>query len=246
MVCIILAAGYATRLYPLTENKPKPLLEIGGRTILDMLIDNVDSTLCADEYVIVSNHKFYRHFTEWAKGKTQKITVIDDGTNSNEERLGAVRDMLLAVEKLGIDDDIFVAAGDNVLDFSLNDFVDYAKSRDTSCVMRYYEPDKAKISRSGCLVIDENEKVLLMQEKPENPASEWCCPPFYYYKSDDLNLIRESVDGGCPSDSPGGLVEWLCVRTVIHAYEMNGKRYDIGNLESYRNAISLFSERQGD
>ena len=182
MVFIILAAGYATRLYPLTENKPKPLLEIGGRTILDMLIDNVDSTLCADEYVIVSNHKFYRHFTEWAKGKTQKITVIDDGTNSNEERLGAVRDMLLAVEKLGIDDDIFVAAGDNVLDFSLKDFVSYAKSRDTSCVMRYSEPDKAKISRSGCLVFDENEKVLLMQEKPANPASEWCCPPFYYYK----------------------------------------------------------------
>ena len=118
MKCLILAAGYATRLYPLTENFPKPLLEVGDKTILDWLIDDIDTSGDVDEYVVISNHKYAHHFENWAKTKSQKVTVVDDGTDTNETRLGAVKDIQFAIEKLNLDDDMLVIAGDNVLDFN--------------------------------------------------------------------------------------------------------------------------------
>ena len=124
MICMVLAAGYATRLYPLTENFPKPLLKVGDKTILDWLLDDIDSSNEVSEYVVISNHKFAHHFDAWAKTKDYKVTVVDDGTESNETRLGAVRDVQFAIDKLGIDDDILLIAGDNVLDFSLCKFID--------------------------------------------------------------------------------------------------------------------------
>ena len=145
MKCLILAAGYATRLYPLTKNFPKPLLKVGEKTILDWLIDDIDTLNLIDEYVVISNHKFSCHFDAWAKGKKQKITVVDDGTSTNETRLGAVRDIQYAIEQLNIDDDMLVMAGDNLLDFSLTSFVKYAKEKNTSCILRYYEKDEKKL-----------------------------------------------------------------------------------------------------
>ena len=145
MKCLILAAGYATRLYPLTENFPKPLLKVGDKTILDWLLDDIDTLSQVDEYVVISNHKFARHFEEWAAGKKQKITVVDDMTQTNETRLGAVRDIEFAINKLALDDDMLVIAGDNVLDFSLTEFISYAKEKNTPCIMRYYEPDGQKL-----------------------------------------------------------------------------------------------------
>ena len=142
MKCLILAAGYATRLYPLTENFPKPLLTVGEKTILDWLVDDIDTSDTVDEYVVISNHKYAHHFANWAKGKHQKITVVDDGTDSNETRLGAVKEIQDAIEELGLDDDMLVVAGDNVLDFSLTGFIAYAKQKNTSCVMRYYEENE--------------------------------------------------------------------------------------------------------
>ena len=130
MKCLILAAGYATRLYPLTENFPKPLLEVQGKTILDHLIDDMDSLGMIDEYVVISNHKYAHHFEAWAKTKLQKVTVVDDGTDSNETRLGAVKDIQFAIDALGIEDDMLVIAGDNVLDFSLTRFVSPSTSMD--------------------------------------------------------------------------------------------------------------------
>ena len=124
MKCLILAAGYATRLYPLTENFPKPLLKVGEKTILDWLVDDLDSAGVIDGYVVISNHKYASHFERWAEGKPQRISVVDDGTESNETRLGAVRDIQFAMEQLGLDDDLLVIAGDNVLDFSLTKFLD--------------------------------------------------------------------------------------------------------------------------
>ena len=138
MKCLILAAGYATRLYPLTENFPKPLLKVREKTILDWLVDDIDGAGLVDEYVVISNHKFAHHFEDWAKTKTQKITVVDDNTSSNETRLGAVKDIQFAIDTLSIDDDMLVIAGDNVLDFSLTKFVSYAKEKSTSCIMRYF------------------------------------------------------------------------------------------------------------
>ena len=137
MKCLILAAGYATRLYPLTENFPKPLLDVGGKPILDWLIDDLEAGGLVDRYVVVSNHKFYDHFASWARQHRvgAKITVLDDGTSSNETRLGAVKDIAFAVEKAELDDDVLVMAGDNLLDFSLSEFVSYARVREASCVM---------------------------------------------------------------------------------------------------------------
>ena len=233
MKCLLLAAGYATRLYPLTENFPKSLLEVKGKTILDWLIDDIDTIGEIDEYVVISNHKFYSHFIDWVKTKRQKITVIDDGTISNETRLGAVKDIEFAINTLNIDDDMLVLAGDNVLDFSLTKFITYAKNKGTSCVLRYYEQHKERLIKSGVVTVDENDKVIEMTEKSPNPNSNWCCPPFYYYSKQDAKKIPQAIKDGCGTDAPGSYIAWLCKNSVVHAMEMPGKRYDIGNLESY-------------
>ncbi len=233
MKCLILAAGYATRLYPLTENFPKPLLKVRDKTILDWLIDDIDSLSTVDEYVVISNHKFAHHFVDWAKGKKQKITVVDDGTVSNETRLGAVKDIQFAIDHLKLDDDMLVIAGDNLLDFSLTTFIRYAREKNTSCIMRYYEPSVAKLKKCGVVTIDENDYILRMAEKPENPESHWCCPPFYFYTKEDAKLVQAGIHSGCGVDAPGSYIAWLCTQTPVHAMEMPGMRYDIGNLESY-------------
>ena len=234
MKCLILAAGYATRLYPLTENFPKPLLDVGGKTILDWLVDDIDTLGVIDEYVVISNHKFAHHFDAWAATKVQKVTVVDDGTDTNETRLGAVRDIQFAIETLKLDDDMLVIAGDNVLDFSLTRFVKYAMEKKSSCVMRYFEAESKKLSKSGVLEIDDNDRVLCMEEKPAEPRSNWCCPPFYFYAREDAARVKEGIASGCGVDAPGSYIAWLCQRTAVHAMEMPGSRYDIGNLESYR------------
>ena len=178
MKCLILAAGYATRLYPLTENFPKPLLTVGEKTILNWLLDDIDTSGEVDEYILISNHKFAHHFEEWAKTKPHKVTVVDDGTSTNETRLGAVCDIEFTIEKLHLDDDMLVIAGDNVLDFSLTKFISYCKEKDTSCVMRYYEPSERKLLKCGVLTVEENDLVTNMTEKSPTPATNWCCPPF--------------------------------------------------------------------
>ena len=233
MKCLILAAGYATRLYPLTENFPKPLLEIKGKTILDWLVDDIDTLGVIDEYVVISNHKFAHHFENWAVEKSQKITVVDDGTSTNETRLGAVKDIQYAIDRLDLDDDMLVIAGDNVLDFSLTKFVRYAMDKQTSCIMRYYEAEPMKLSKSGVVQIDDQDKILNMEEKPAEPKSNWCCPPFYYYTKQDAKLVEKGIKAGCGTDAPGSFIAWLCTESVVHAMEMPGSRYDIGNLESY-------------
>lgn len=233
MKCLILAAGYATRLYPLTENFPKPLLEVQNKTILDWLIDDIDTLGAIDEYVVISNHKFAHHFENWAKGKTQKITVVDDGTSSNETRLGAVKDIQFAIDKLGLDDEMLVIAGDNLLDFSLTKFISYAQSKKTSCIMRYYEPNEQKLLKCGVVTVDENDMILEMTEKSPTPATHWCTPPFYFYTRGDAKLVQKGIESGCGVDAPGNYIAWLCKQTAVHAMEMPGNRYDIGNLESY-------------
>ena len=233
MTCIILAAGYATRLYPLTENFPKPLLKVGEKTILDWLIDDLEESQKISQYVVISNHKFASHFNEWAKNKKYKITVVDDGTESNDTRLGAVMDVKFAIDKLGINDDVFIIAGDNVLDFSLCKFIDYALVKNASAVMRYYEPSIEKLKKCGVLIIDNDAKVIKMTEKSPTPESHWCCPPFYYYKRTDIVNLDKAIESGCGTDAPGSLVAWMCENTDVYAFEMPGSRYDIGNLESY-------------
>ncbi len=231
---MILAAGYATRLYPLTENFPKPLLKVGEKTILDWLLDDIHSSSLVDEYIVISNHKFAGHFEDWAKEHRLPITVVDDGTDTNEKRLGAVCDIRFAMDRLHTDDDLLIIAGDNVLDFSLVKFIRYACEKNTSCVMRYYEADEKRLTKSGVAVVDESDVLLELEEKPAHPRSHWCTPPFYFYKAADARRIPEAIADGCGTDAPGSLVAWMCRHTVMHSMEMPGSRYDIGNLESYK------------
>ena len=241
MKCLILAAGYATRLYPLTERFPKPLLKVGERTILDWLIDDIDTSGIVDEYIVISNHRFAQHFEAWAAKKSQFITVLDDGTETNETRLGAVRDIELAISSSAVSEDgYFVIAGDNVLDFSLTRFIDYARQKSTSCIMRYYEPSETKLLKCGVVTVDENDRVLRMTEKSLAPETHWACPPFYYYTAADAQLVGKGIAAGCGTDAPGSYIAWLCNQVPVYAMEMPGKRYDIGNLQSYEEVQSTY------
>ena len=237
MKCLILAAGYATRLYPLTENFPKPLLKVGDKTILDWLIDDIRSCGLVDGFAVISNHKFAGHFRDWAPAD---VAVIDDGTSTNETRLGAVKDIQFALEALGCKDDVLVIAGDNVLDFSLCRFISYAQGKGTSCIMRYYEPAEARLLASGVVEVNSDDRVLSMEEKPAEPRSHWCCPPFYFYTAADAARIPEAIADGCGTDAPGSFVAWLSQRSPVHAMQMPGSRYDIGNLESYREVCASY------
>lgn len=242
MKSLILAAGYATRLYPLTKNFPKPLLEVGGKTILDRLIDSVDKIADISQHIVVSNATFYEKFENWKeKSSYQKeIIVLNDGTITNESRLGAVKDILFAIEQLDIQEDLLVLAGDNVVKFSFTDFVSYAKSKNTSCITCHEEPSIAALQKTGVLEADENFKVIAMHEKPLQPPSNWAVPPFYFYKYNDLSLIKTALDHGCGYDAPGNLAAWLCQQTTVHAWPLNGARYDIGDLAAYEHAQKEF------
>ena len=240
MKCLILAAGYATRLYPLTKNFPKPLLKVGDKTILDWLLDDIDSTGKVDEYIVISNHRFADHFSAWAKKREEKITVLDDGTDSNENRLGAVKDIQFAIEQLHLSDDLLVIAGDNLLNFSLASFLAYQKQKNSTCIMRYYEEEENKLHKTGVVEIDETDRIIRMEEKPAEPKSHWCAPPFYIYKASDVPLVKKGIESGCGVDAPGSFIAWLSTVTTVYAYEMPGRRYDIGNLESYRQVQEIF------
>lgn len=239
---IIIAAGYATRLYPLTENFPKPLLKIGSRNILERMLDDIDPLPAIDSHIIVTNHRFAPIFEEWLStvSYTKPIKIIDDGTVSNETRLGAVRDLLLALDQCAINDDIMVLAADNILEFSMRGFVDYFKEKGSSVIMCHYEPELRRLQRTGVIAVDGNMRVLEMQEKPEKPVSNWAVPPFYIYSHKDLPLIRECMSHGCGFDAPGNLAHYLAEVTTLHAWPMPAGRFDIGSLDSYREAQERF------
>ena len=234
MKCVILAAGYATRLYPLTEKFPKPLLKVGEKTIVDWLLEDIHTSGLVDDYIVISNHKFAHHFEAWANAHILPLTIVDDGTCTNETRLGAVRDIQFAIDQLNLDDDLLIIAGDNVLDFSLVKFINYTQDKNTSCTMRYYEADTERLNKSGVSEIGEDDLLLSMEEKPAQPKSHWCTPPFYFYKAEDAKKIKNAIADGCETDAPGSLVAWMCRHTVMHSMEMPGIRYDIGNLDAYR------------
>ena len=277
MKTIVIAAGYATRLYPLTENFPKPLLEIGKSTILDRLLDDIDTIPEIEEHIVVTNGKFAEIFREWAGGRdfstrpdglgrndtaavissggeaggyvissdgeagveksiTKPIHIINDGTFTNETRLGAVRDLILALETFNVDDDILVVAADNILDFSLRGFVEAFRQRGTSMLMCYHEPELYKLQRTGVIEVDDNFRVLAMQEKPQEPKSHWAVPPFYIYRKEDLPLIRSAIQNGCGADAPGNLAHYLVDKTTVHAWPMPAGRFDIGSLDTYQEA----------
>lgn len=245
MICVVLAAGYATRLYPLTENFPKPLLEVGNKPILNWLLDDIDQQEAITEHVIISNHKFISHFEKWQKEQklTKPVTLLDDGSVDNEHRLGAVKDIQFALAEIGKQEDLLVIAGDNVLDFSLKGFVEFACEKGTSCVMCHEENDLAKQRRTAIIVKDEQDLITSYEEKPAEPKGNLAVPPFYIYRAEDAARIQEAVDDGCNTDAPGSFAAWLSRKTAVHAWKMPGKRYDIGDMKSYENAQEVFAVR---
>ena len=239
---IVIAAGYATRLGELTRNFPKPLLQIGTSTILGRMLDDIDRIDDVDEHIIITNHRFAPIFEDWAAKQSYRkpLRILDDGTSTNETRLGAVCDLLYALEKLAIDDDLLVVAADNILMFSFQEFVDFAKTKNSSCIMCHEQPSIERLQRTGVVVLDENDKVLNMEEKPQVPKSHWAVPPFYIYLKNDLDLIRHSVENGCGKDAPGNLAHYMVDNTVMHAWPMTAGRFDIGSLDSYEEAKRIF------
>lgn len=246
MKCLILAAGYATRLYPLTENFPKPLLQVGEKSILDWLVDDLAATTEIDEFIVISNHKFAQHFENWKNNKKKDrpyaITVLDDGTSTNDTRLGAVKDIQMAVDKLALTDDLLVMAGDNVLDFSLSAFVQFAKEKGTSCVMCHEENELKKQQKTAIITVDDNDRITSYEEKPQEPKGNLAVPPFYCYRACDVKRIQEALDNGCGYDAPGSFAAWLSHQTEMHAFRMPGKRYDIGDIQSYEYVKSVFAK----
>lgn len=257
---IVIAAGYATRLGELTKNFPKPLLKIGQSTILGRMLDDIDRIPEIDEHVIISNHKFAHIFEAWAKEQvySKPITIIDDGTETNDTRLGAVCDLLFAIDHLEKRDhangtlpldknwseDLLVVAADNLLFFSFKDFVDYAYKTGSSCIMCHEQKELAKLQRTGVVVLDDDFKVLNMEEKPQEPKSTWAVPPFYIYVRKDIDLVRHCIENGCGKDAPGNLAHYLCEHTNVHAWPMAGTgqnlRFDIGSLDTYKEACEKF------
>lgn len=263
MINIVIAAGYATRLGELTKNFPKPLLEIGKTTILGRMLDDIDRIPQITEHVIVTNHKFAHIFEEWAAKQTytKPIRIIDDGTDTNETRLGAVCDLILAIKKSlpnpsegeamvlnslpqggGQEgaSDLLVVAADNILHFSFQEFVDYAYEKQTSCIMCHEQPSIEKLQRTGVVVLDENNKVLNMEEKPQEPKSHWAVPPFYIYMAKDIPLILDSINNGCGKDAPGNLAHYMVDHTTMHAWPMSAGRFDIGSLDTYEEAKRIY------
>lgn len=240
MKCLLLAAGYATRLYPLTENYPKPLLPVGGKPIVDWLLHDIASTQLVDEYVLISNHKFIDHFTKWAASSQLPIALVDDGTTSNDTRLGAVRDLLFAIQQTGIDDDLLILAGDNMLDFSLEGFLHFAQEKQTSCVMCHEENDLRRQQKTAIITVDSDQQITSYEEKPSQPKGHLAVPPFYFIRKNDARRLQEALDSGCNPDAPGSFAAWLSHHVPMHAYPMPGKRYDIGDLPSYEAAQQIF------
>ena len=261
MKCIVIAAGYATRLGELTKNFPKPLLKIGKSTILGRMLDDIDRIAEIDEHIIVTNHKFAPIFEDWKKEQhyTKPITIIDDGTETNETRLGAVCDLLLAIDQLSngklsngtrealgsskkFYDDMLVVAADNLLFFSFQEFVDFARQKQTSCIMCHEQPSIEKLQRTGVVELDDDMRVLGMEEKPQVPKSHWAVPPFYIYLKQDLDLVRHSVENGCGKDAPGNLAHYMVEHTTMHAWPMSAGRFDIGSLDTYYEAVRLYGQ----
>lgn len=260
---IVIAAGYATRLGELTKNFPKPLLKIGDSTILGRMLDDIDTIPEIDEHIIITNHRFASIFEDWAKEQhyTKNITVIDDGTSTNETRLGAVRDLQFAIDVLQKreivnsnssnskwPDDMLVVAADNLLFFSFKGFVDFAKEKGTPCIMCHEQPVREKLQRTGVVVLDENNKVLNMEEKPEEPKSTWAVPPFYIYKKENIDMIMHAIENGCGFDAPGNLAHYMVDNVPMHAWPMAGTgenlRFDIGSLDTYKEACEKYGVKK--
>ena len=242
MKAIILAAGYATRLYPLTLHKSKALLPINNKPMIDYIIEKMNDIDILDEIYVVSNHLFYNQFIEWAKQiKTDKrITILDDGTTSDENKIGAIGDISFAIKEKNIDDELLIVAGDNFFTYSLQEYLDFFHEKDCDCVCVKEWLDKESLSQFGIALLDENSLVLDIEEKPELPKSNNVVFATYFYKRETVPLFQQYLDQGNKPDAPGNFPAWLYKQQKVYAYAFSGDCYDIGTPKSYEEVCKLF------
>ena len=246
MQAIILCAGFATRMYPLTRNFPKPLLTVAGRPVIDYLVDQVVDLPQVQEVHIVTNARFYDHFLAWRSrhkpvGKIG-IHIHNDGATSNDNRLGAAGDLQLALKKIDGPDNLLISAGDNIFRFPIKPLWERFIARGQHHVVALPETDRTKLQRTGVLELEENNRVVRLHEKPQSPPSTWFCPPLYFYQAS----ARPHLDGFLTSpdkqDAPGHFVDYLCRREPVFAFRLNASRLDIGSLDTYYAADRFLTE----
>ncbi len=235
MKAIILAAGYATRLYPLTRTKPKPLLPIAGRPMIDYILSEINTIPEIDEVFVVTNSKFAPQFEQWAGGITSSVpvSVLDDGTSTEDTRRGAIGDIQFTIEQKNIADDVVIIAGDNFFTYKLQEYYDFFTRNQKDCVVVKELNNVQQLRQFAVAQLDEHQKVILLVEKPENPPSNTAVFATYMYKKETLPLFAEYLRAGNKPDAPGYFVQWLYQRKDVLAYIMNGDCFDIGTKEAY-------------
>lgn len=245
MKALILAAGYAHRLYPLTLNFPKALLDVAGKPILDRILDEIDQVDSIDEIVVISNSRFIKHFDEWARSRVlpgqKPVVLLDDGTETEDNRLGAIGDMNFAIKELGIDEDVLVVAGDNLFTYDLPKIVKDYESHGQDMILGQELGEEEDPKRFAIAVMDESGKLLDLEEKPNEPKSNIAIYASYFYRRDTLPMIETYLNEGNNPDSPGNFPVWLYKRKPVQVYLFEGDCYDIGTHESYARVQEIFS-----
>ena len=230
MKALILAAGYATRLRPLTDTWAKELLPVGGRPIVDRIVDNLAEVTEVDEVHLVTNSRKAAWFHEWAVGRD--VTIHDDGTTSNDDRLGAIGDMLFVVDRIGSDDDLLVIAGDNLFDFHLGDLAAYWRTKGVASAVAVRDVGSLDLARQyGIVDLDTDGRIRSFVEKPPEPASTLAATATYLYHREHVPLIRTYVESEANADQPGRLVAWLHQREPVYGWVFTEPWYDIGDQE---------------
>lgn len=248
MRAIFLCAGYATRLYPLTKDCPKSLLEIAGVPILNYLMDNVLRIPSIKGISIVSNDKFSKAFSDWQKKHYAKaaVRVLNDGTTTNENRLGAIRDIQFALKAEKISDDVLVLASDNLFDSEIRDFVEAAKKHSPHASVGVYDVQDLSLAKQyGLISHDASGKITQFFEKPSNPTTTLASTGLYFFPKESLKLLDQYLSGHQNPDAPGHYVQWLVVNDQVFAFPFQGTWYDIGDYASYQNADRAFRLKSG-
>ncbi len=249
MKAIILGAGYATRLRPLTERTAKPLLPIAGRPMIEYICDKISELNEVDAVHVVTNHRFAASFADWASRRpgATPVVVHDDGTSSNDDRLGAIGDVQFTIDRAGLaGDDLLVIAGDNLFDFSLADLADFWRGKgDGSAVALYRCPDRELVKQYSIVELDERDRITSFIEKPAQPTTDLVAIAIYLYRRDHAALIRRYLDEGNSKDQPGNLVAWLHSRVPVYGYRFAGDWLDIGDLGQLGEADNRMRRRRG-
>jgi glucose-1-phosphate thymidylyltransferase len=249
MHALILGAGYATRLYPLTLDRPKPLLPVGGTPILERISGQLAGTGAFETIHVVTNHRFAPHYEQWLKEYRARqalrvpIVIHDDQTTTPENRLGAIGDLEFVIEKARLDDDLVVMAGDNLISASLSPFLASARAKGASVGLKDLR-SKELVSLYGVVETDPDGRITGFQEKPELPRSTLVAVGLYYFPRSSLWLVRRFLGLGTGKDAPGYYLQWLYGQIPVFGHVLEGDWYDIGDLESYHRADEAVKRKE--